>query len=48
MLQRSGHERSDDPDSSAGRTVPMEGFVRGRLWIAYVIGALATLAGYYA
>jgi diguanylate cyclase (GGDEF)-like protein/PAS domain S-box-containing protein len=48
MLHRSGLGRAEGADSSLPASVPMGTSVRGRLWIAYVIGALATVAGYYA
>src|SRR6185436_13721044 len=38
----------ESADSSLPAGVPMGRSVRGRLWILYVIGALATVAGYYA
>jgi diguanylate cyclase (GGDEF)-like protein/PAS domain S-box-containing protein len=48
MLHRSGLRRFDSADSSSAGSVPMDGSMRGRLWILYVVGALATLGGYYA
>ena len=47
-MHRKASGRGRPGGSSSGPSLPMGNPVRGRVWFLYVIGALATVAGYYA